>query len=162
MEWNRKAMFGQYGRVVLLALCTTVLAAIPMLAQDNVPPPQDGPGTGQDMGGRMGRGNPEKMEERQLQMMTKQLNLTPEQVTQVKGIYADSDTQMKALRDDTSTAQADKRGKMRSIMEDRQAKVRAVLTDDQKTKLDAMQAKMRERRQERQDGGGDALSPPPQ
>lgn len=159
---NKNAVFGRYGRVALLALCTTVLAAASILAQDSVPPPQDGPGMGQGMGGRMGRGNPEKMEERQLQMMTKQLNLTPDQVTQVKGVFADSDAQMKALRDDTATAQADKRGKMRSIMEDRQTKVRAVLTDDQKTKYDAMQAKMRERRQERQDGGGDTPPPLPQ
>ncbi len=35
-------------------------------------------------------------------MLTKKLNLTPDQVTQVKAIDADTMTQAKAVRDDTS------------------------------------------------------------
>jgi len=36
---------------------------------------------------------------------------------------------------------------MMSLMQDRQAKVKLCLTDDQKTKLDALQAKCSERRE---------------
>jgi periplasmic protein CpxP/Spy len=142
-----KMMFGRAGiRVALLALCTVALGAIPMVAQDSSappPPPQDGGGH------PMGRGGPRQRQERQLEMMTKQLNLTPDQVSQIKAIYSDTDKQMMALRDDTSAAQADRREKMMVIRRDSQAKIRAVLTDEQKTKYDAMMAMMRERREQR-------------
>jgi protein CpxP len=142
-----KMMFGRAAmRVALLALCTVALGAIPMVAQDSSAPPP----SPQDGGGRpMGRGGPRQMQ-RQLEMMTTQLNLTPDQVAQIKAIYSDTDKQMTALRDDTSTAQADRREKMMAIRKDSQTKVRAVLTDEQKTKYDAMMAKMRERREQRE------------
>ena len=76
-------------------------------------------------------------------MLTKQLDLTPDQVTQIKGIYADEGTQMKALHEDTSMAQTDKRQKMFSIRKDSHEKFLGVLTPDQKTKLEAFKAKMR-------------------
>ena len=52
-----------------------------------------------------------------------------------------------ALREDTSIAGADKRTKMMDIHKASQDKIRALLTDDQKTKFDALQAEMRERRE---------------
>jgi protein CpxP len=138
------AVFGRAGiRVALLGLCTGVLGVMPMIAQDTSTPP-----AAQVGGGRMGRGGPGRMQERQLEMMTKELNLTPDQVTQVKAINADSEKQMLALRDDTATAPADKREKMMAIRQGSMAKVKALLTDEQKTKMDAMMAKMRERREE--------------
>jgi protein CpxP len=149
-----RPMFGRAGmRVALLGLCTGVLGVVPMVAQDAPPPAAQGGGGGR-MGGR--GGGQGRMQERQLEMMTKELNLTPDQVTQVKAINADSEKQMLALRDDTATAPADKREKMMAIRQGAMAKVKALLTDDQKTKLDAMMAKMRERREE----GGPP--PPPQ
>jgi len=87
------------------------------------------------------------MQERQLERMTKELNLTPDQVTQIKGINADTDKQMMALRNDTSTAPIDKREKMMAIRKESQTKIRAVLTDEQKTKWDAIQAKQQEQRE---------------
>ncbi len=138
-------------RLALLAVCAAALSAAPMVAQ------------GRGMG-RGGGGDPQKMEDRQLKVMTKQLKLTPDQVTQLKGVFADSDQQLKALRDDTSTVQADKRSKLAALMQDRQAKVRAVMTDEQKPKLDALQEKMKERRAERKGqnalGGPGAATPP--
>lgn len=98
--------------------------------------------------------------ERGLQMMTKQLNLTPDQVTKVKAIDADDRQQMMALRNDTSMSQDDRRSKMMAMRKDRESKIKAVLTDDQKVKFDEMQAKMRERRMEH-GNGGDAPPPPP-
>jgi len=50
---------------------------------------------------------------------------------------------------------------MMDIHKASQDKIRAVLTDDQKTKYDAMQAQMQERRQNREGGQG-APAPAPQ
>jgi protein CpxP len=125
------------------------------MAQDSSSTP---PATQDNMGGHGGRGR--MGGERQLSMLTKQLNLTPDQVTQVKAIDDDTMTQAKAVRDDTSIAQADKRAKMMEIHKAAQAKIRAVLTDDQKTKYDAMQAQMHEKMKERSQGAESPAAPP--
>jgi Spy/CpxP family protein refolding chaperone len=140
-------------RVAVLAIGATALNALPALAQDPSapPPPQDQAGPRQGGPGGM-RGN-------QVEFLTKKLNLTPDQVTQVKAIDADAMSQMKALREDTSIAGQDKRAKMMDIHKASQDKIRALLTDDQKTKFDALQTQMRERRGNH--GGGDGPPPAP-
>jgi Spy/CpxP family protein refolding chaperone len=147
-------------RAAVLALCTATLSAAPMLmAQDNTAPApqqQDNMGPPPDGHGHGMRG------ERQVEMLTKRLNLTPDQVTQVKAIDADQMSQMRALHDDTSTSREDKRSKMMAIRQASQDKIRNVLTDEQKPKYDAMLAKMQERRQNHQGGEGDTPPPPPQ
>ena len=95
----------------------------------------------------------------QVDFLTKKLNLTPDQVTQVKAIDDDARKQFMALRDDTSISGADKRAKMMDIHKASQDKIRALLTDDQKTKYDALQAEMRDRMQNRR--GGPGAPPPP-
>ncbi len=151
------AKFARNGRrVAAAAVLSMAMGGVMAMAQDqSAPPPphqQDGQGT---MGGGMhGRGGPE----RQVDMMTKRLNLSPDQVTQVKAIEAESMSQAKALRDDTSLSQEDRHSKMKSIHEAAQTKVRAVLNDEQKTKFDAMMAHRRERMQ---NGEGQAPPPPP-
>jgi Spy/CpxP family protein refolding chaperone len=145
-------------RTAMLVLCTATLSAAPMMmAQDNSAPPppqqQDNMGAPGGHAGRRG-GN-------QVEMLTKRLNLTPDQVTQVKAIDDDSMSQMKALRADTTTPKADKRSKMMDIRQGSQDKIRNVLTDEQKTKYDAMLAKMQARRQSRQGGEGAGAPPPP-
>lgn len=144
--------------MAVLALCAATLSASPMLfAQDNTaPPPQQQDSMGPPPGGH-GRG---MRGERQLEMLTKRLSLTPDQVTQVKAIDDDQMSQMKALRDDTSTSREDKRSKMMAIHQASQDKIRNVLTDEQKTKYDAMLAKMQQRRHDHQ-GGEDGPPPPP-
>ena len=103
------------------------------------------------------------MEGRQLEMLTKKLNLTPDQVTQVKAIDDDTMTQAKAVHEDTSLSQADKHAKMMDIHKTAQDKIRALLTDEQKTKYDALQAEMKARMQARRaQGGGEAAPAPPQ
>jgi len=133
--------------VVALALGATALSSLPAMAQDTSAPPtaqsQDGP--------RRGPGG------HQVEFLTKKLNLTPDQVTQMKAIDQDTWTQSKAIREDTSLAGPDKRAKMMDLHKASQDKIRALLTDDQKTKFDALQAQMKERRENR--GGGD--NPPP-
>jgi Spy/CpxP family protein refolding chaperone len=153
-------------RVAVLALCAATIYAAPVVAQDNATPspsPQQAPSPSPQQQDNMapqprhaGRG---MREGRQVKMLTRQLNLTPDQVTQVKAIDADTRSQMKALRDDTATSQADKRSKMMEIHQASQDKIRNVLTDEQKTKYDAMQAKMKERRKNHR--GAPATPPPP-
>jgi Spy/CpxP family protein refolding chaperone len=128
------------------------------MAQDPAPPPTQDQ-VGSPNGGHRGPG---QREEHQIEFLTKKLNLTPDQVTQVKAIDDDSRTQMMALRQDTTTPQADKRAKMMDIHKASQAKIRAVLTDDQKTKYDALQAQMKEHRESREGGQGAPPQPPPQ
>ena len=137
--------------MAMVALCTTTLYVAPMMAQDAAPAPP----AGHMRGGPGHRGN-------MVEMLTKKLDLTPDQVTQVKAINADSMTQAKAVRSDTSLSQADMRSKMMDIHKASQDKIRAILTDDQKTKYDAMQAEMKAKAQERRQGGGDAPPAPPQ
>jgi periplasmic protein CpxP/Spy len=144
-------------RAAVLALCTATLSAAPMMmAQDaTTAPPQQQDSMG-GPGGHAGmRGGG------QVEMLTKRLNLTPDQVTQVKAIDADTMSQMKALHDDTATPKEEKRSKMMEIHQASQDKIRNILTDEQKTKYDAMQAKMQARRQSRQGGDGAAAPPPP-
>jgi len=141
-------------QAVLLALCTTALSELPARAQDPASAPAQDQAAPPN-GGHRGAGR----EEHQVEFLTKKLSLTPDQVTQVKAIDDDSRTQMMALRQDTTTPQADKRAKMMDIHKASQAKIRAVLTDDQKTKYDALQAQMKERRESHDSGQG---TPPPQ
>ncbi len=141
-------------RSLIALACAAGLAAAPAFAQDPgtapaAPPSQQQPAHG-DWQGR-GHGGPE----RQLEHLTKALNLTPEQVSQIKTIQSGTRQQMEALHADTATPQADKRARMMSLRQTEQASIKAVLNDDQKSKLEAMQAKMRERREEHEQG------PPP-
>jgi protein CpxP len=139
-------------RVAVLAIGATALSTLPAMAQDPAPPsPQDQAGPRQGGPGGM-RGN-------QVEFLTKKLNLTPDQVTQVKAIDEDAMKQSKAVREDASVAGPDKRAKMMDIHKASQDKIRALLTDDQKTKFDALQTQMRDRRGNR--GGGDGPPPPP-
>jgi periplasmic protein CpxP/Spy len=147
MTLFRKA--GVQGAV--LALCTATLYVAPMMAQDAAPA---APPAGQMRGGPGHRGD-------MVEMLTKKLNLTPDQVTQVKAINADAMTQAKAVHDDSSLSQADMRSKMMDIHKTSQDKIRGILTDEQKTKYDAMQAEMKAKMQERRQGGGDAPQPAP-
>ncbi len=150
MTMFRKAVV----QVAIFAIGTVALVALPVMAQDPAAPPPPPQGQG---GPR--HGGPGGMRGNQVEFLTKKLNLTPDQVTQVKAIDEDARKQMKAVREDTSTAQEDKRTKMMDIRKTSQDKIRGLLTDDQKTKFDAMQAEMREHRRNRDGGDG---PPPPQ
>jgi protein CpxP len=139
-------------RVAVLAFGATALSALPAMAQDpSAPPPPQG-----QAGPR--HGGPGGMRGHQLEFLTKKLSLTPDQVTQVKAIDADTWKQAKALHEDTSIADADKRTKMFEIHKASQDKIRALLTTDQQTKFDALQAEMKEHRG---DHGGHGGPPPP-
>lgn len=147
-------------RSIVLALCGFAIGTTPMwsqAAQDAPPPPPPPQGEWHHPG-------PEKMQERQLEHMQRQLNLTADQTTQIKSIFADTDTKMRALHEDASIAPADKHEKMKSIHEASTAKIRALLTDEQKPKFDAMVARQQERMEHRggrEGGPGEPMTPPP-
>ncbi len=87
--------------------------------------------------------------EQQIQRMQKQLNLSDDQMSQIRPILADAQKQSMDVRSDTSLAQPDRRAKMMAIHQDSMAKVKSVLTADQRVKFDQMMDKQRQRMQER-------------
>lgn len=113
------------------------------------PPPPPRP----DRHGREMRGP-----ERRLDRLQRELDLTPDQTEKVKGILTEGRQQMMAARDDTSASQDERREKMMKMMREQDDKIRAVLDDAQKTKFEAMEARMREKRRE---GRGGEVPPPP-
>lgn len=138
-----------------LAFGGAMLCAVPAKAQDTAPATPPGGGMG-PRGGMMG--------EHRIEMLTQKLNLTPDQVTQIKAIDDDTMKQAQAVRADTSLSQQDRRGKMMDIHKTSEDKIRGLLTDDQKTKYDALQAEMRAKMQERMQNrqGGTPPPAPPQ
>ncbi len=85
---------------------------------------------------------------RQLQRMTKRLNLSGDQQSQILPILANRQQAMESIRSDSSLAPKDRHEKMRAVREDSDAKIRALLTDTQKQTYDQMLQQMRERAQQ--------------
>jgi protein CpxP len=151
-----------HNRLIALALGSLLTLGVTgaALAQDTPPPPPD---QGQPQGGP---GGPRRMDpDRQLERMTKELALTPDQQSQIKPLLVDRDQKMQALFQDQSIAQRDRRTRMQALRQDSQSKIEAVLNDQQKQKFEAMQEHMGRR------GGGpggqgapppDGATPPPQ
>ena len=139
-----------------LLLFTATAMTLPCRAQTDAPgqtssQAPSGPPPGAD-GPR--RGGPE----RRVEMLQRQLSLTPDQTTQVRALMATERSKMEALHANSSLSQGDMHTQMMAIHQDSDTKLRALLTPDQATKYDAMQAQMRARMQER---GGDGQGPPP-
>lgn len=155
--------FSSHSRFTLVKVLVLGVALTPvaMLAQAGAP--ADPPAATQDQQGPPMHGGHRDLADRDahmLTMMTKRLDLTPDQVTQIQGIQADSRTQMQSLRTDTSVAGPDKRSKMMEIHKGQTEKVRAVLNDQQKAKFDEMEQHRRDRMDERR--GEDGPPPPSQ
>lgn len=143
-------------RCAALALCAFAIGITPMWSQatqDAPPPAPQNDGGAPPPHARM-----EHMQDRHIEMMTKHLGLTPDQVNQVRAIDKDGMAQMMALHQDTSIAPADKHEKMKAIHDGQNAKIRVILTDDQKPKFDAMVARQHERMEHRRDGEGGPAS----
>jgi periplasmic protein CpxP/Spy len=93
---------------------------------------------------------------RQVQMLTKKLNLTDDQQNQILPILTDRQQQFAAVQADSSLAAKDRHAKMRAIREDSDAKIRAVLNDTQKQTYDQLlqqqRDRMRQHREQHQNG----------
>jgi len=98
--------------------------------------------------------------DRQLEHLTKTLNLTSDQQTQIKPILENQHQQMMQIHQDTSLSRDDKMTKMKSLREDTSSKIEAVLNDQQKQQYEAMQQKMQERMQQRMQGGAQPQAQP--
>ncbi len=119
------------------------------LAQDAATTPQDTPPAGQEMH----RGHGPMSTEQQLAHMTKALNLTADQQTQIKPLLDARRQQMMQMHEDKSLTREDRMTKFKALDDDTHAKIAAVLNDTQKAKF----AKMEERRDEHMEqhsGGG--------
>ncbi len=129
-------------------------------AQDPPPPP---PNSSQDQNqaapppeGRGMRMDPA----RQLERLTRELNLTSDQQEKIKPLLVERQQKMQTLMQDQSVSQEDRRAQMRTIMEGTNNSIKENLNDDQKQKFDAMRQRMR-----RGGPGGpppDGAAPPPQ
>jgi len=97
--------------------------------------------------------------DRQLERLTRELNLTTDQQTQIKPLLVERQQKMQALFQDQSAAPEDRRAQGRSIMEGTNNSIKALLNDDQKQKFEAMQQRMRHNGPM---GGPGAPPPPPE
>jgi len=115
----------------MLALCMNPA----LRAQDNTAPAQDNGQQQQQGPPEHGRMDPDT----QLAHMTKQLDLTTDQQSQIRPILVDRDQKMQTLWQNQSLSREDRRSQMMSIRQDSNAKIEAVLNDQQKQKFEAMQ-----------------------
>jgi periplasmic protein CpxP/Spy len=146
-------------RVFTLALAgALMLGASAAIAQDNPPQPQDTPqGQNPDQAqGPQGRGPGRMDPDRQLQHMTRALNLTADQQNQIKPLLVERQQKMEAIFQDQSLARPDRRAKMQALRADTNSKIEAVLNGDQKQKYEEMQQHTRRRGR-----GGEGAPPPP-
>jgi Spy/CpxP family protein refolding chaperone len=96
--------------------------------------------------------------EEQLAHMTRALNLTSDQQTQIKPLLDARRQQMMAIHQDQSLSREDRMGKMKTLDDDTHSKIAAVLNDEQKAKFE----KMAERREHNMDHGMAPNSAPQQ
>jgi periplasmic protein CpxP/Spy len=76
---------------------------------------------------------------RQLQVLTKKLNLSADQQSQLLPILTDRKQQMAAIRSDTSLSREDRHAKMTALRQDSKNKVESVLNAGQKQTYEQMQ-----------------------
>lgn len=125
------------------ALCLALNTAATLSAQDNSP--NSSQQTGQQEGGfHHGPPSPEQ----ELAHMTKALDLTGDQQTQLKPILQNRRDQLQQLRQDSNTLRPEKYAKMKAMDEESNSKVEAILNPEQKTKYESMVAKRRQQREE--------------
>jgi periplasmic protein CpxP/Spy len=120
---------------------------------------QDQPqAAGAQQQGQPGQGHRHFMNpDRQLQHLTKKLNLTADQQTQIKPILVDRQQKMQALWHDQSLSQQDRHSRAEAIRQDTRTRLEATLNDQQKQEFEQMQANMQNRRHRM---GGDNPTPP--
>jgi Spy/CpxP family protein refolding chaperone len=114
------------------------------LAQQSPPPPDAGTAP-PAKGNHMHAFDPQT----QLQRLTKQLQLTPDQQAKIGPMLQQRDQQLQAVHTDASLKPADRRAKTMSIVQDSESQIGAVLTPAQLDKWKAMREKAMERMQEK-------------
>jgi len=140
-------MHSKFCTFALTGLLTLGMATGAALAQDQsaAPPPQQQQNS--NWHGRRGM-DPDA----QLKRLTKRLDLSADQQSQIKPILDSRQQQMQQLWQDQSLSREDRRQKMTDIQSDTTSKIEAVLNDTQKQKYEQMQAQMKERMARRRGG----------
>lgn len=92
--------------------------------------------------------------------MMDELGLNADQAEKVKAIHEAERAQREAIRADASLSREQKMEKAKALRESTVQQVDAILTPEQRTKAQAMRAKMQERMKERR-AKGDREGPPP-
>jgi len=145
--------------LLTLMLAGLIYAAAPAaVAQDagtndQQAPPAGGP---QEHGRMRNRMDPA----RRVEMLTTQLNLTPEQKTKVLDIMKADRSKIESLRDDSSLAPQDRRAKMMDIRKASNDQIRALLDSNQQKKFDEMRARQEQEMQGHHPGGEGTGAPP--
>lgn len=112
----------------------------------------------QEGGGYQGRHGHGRMDpDRQLERLTRELNLTADQQAQIKPILVDRQQKVEALMQDQSLSDQDRRTRMRGVADEARTRIRSWLNDGQKQKYDQMQEQMHDRMMQHR--GGDAPQP---
>jgi len=99
--------------------------------------------------------------ERMFDQLSQKLNLSDEQKTQLKPIFAERRQKLEALRSSTDSKD-DKHKEARQIMKDSDAKVKGVLTSDQYTQYKQLKQQMREQHKTRRENQQQQQSQPQQ
>ena len=120
-------------KVATVMLCGMMAVSIGGFTQSNAafPPPD-------------ARSGPPHDPARELARLTKDLQLTAEQQTQIKPILEARESQMHSLREDTSLTREAEHSKARSIMEQTDSSIEALLDANQKAKFEKQRRAMRE------------------
>lgn len=105
-------------------------------------------------GGPVGQRPPMGAEQR-LQMMTKQLNLTPEQQQKIKPLLESEGQQMQAVHADTSLTQEARVAKVTGIRRSTNEQIKPLLDADQQQKFEEMMS-----RRQAAHRGGPGQAPP--
>lgn len=142
------------------AVCTLALTGLltlgmagSALAQDNTPPNTTTPPQGKVAQGH--QLNPD----RDLSRMTKHLNLSSDQQSQIRPIIQDRDQQLNQLWQDSSMSRADRKAKSQQIRDDSDAKITPILNDEQKNKYTEMEARRHHTRKVEATPGGQDTQP---
>jgi len=142
----------------LLFLLAATLLATPIWAQNDTQS-QEGAGVPPPEAEHHVRNMHPPSPEQQVKRLTKELNLTAEQQTQVKQIFADQDKNREQDRESMQNlSPQERRERFEQTRREVDAKIEAVLTDAQKQKFSAMRS---HRKQYRMRGEDNGQQPPP-
>jgi Spy/CpxP family protein refolding chaperone len=136
--------------IVTIVACGLSLALCQGVRAQDTPAPSPGAAGGH------GHHGPGEM----LDHLTKALNLTPDQVPQVKRALETQHTAMLAARNDTTLSQQEKMAKMKDARETANAQINAILTPDQQAKFVTLQQKMHNHKHPGEGGAGAPAATP--
>lgn len=112
--------------------------------------------------GQWGHGHHQMNPDEQLAHMTKRLNLSADQQSQIKPILVDRQQKMQALWQDQSLSREDRHSKAEAIQQDTRSRIEAVLNDQQKQQFEEMQQRMKEHRHRAEAGMNNPPTSSPQ